>query len=91
MTWHVDPGTTARYLAGALPEAAAASVEAHLLECGSCRAALVTGVSPAERAAHDRTWAAIDRSVDAEPTSAAERLLGRLLPSHVVRLLAAAR
>jgi hypothetical protein len=46
--------------------------------------------SPADRAVHERSWSAIGRAVDAEPASAAERLLGRVLPSHVVRLIAAA-
>lgn len=90
MTWHLDPGTSAGYRAGALPEVAAASVEAHLLQCASCRAGIAADAFPVERAAHDRTWAAIARSVDAEPASAVERLLGRVLPSHVVRLLVAA-
>ncbi|MGY1771660.1 zf-HC2 domain-containing protein [Blastococcus sp. SYSU D00813] len=90
MSWHVDPGTSAGYRAGTLTEAAAASVEAHLLRCGGCRDALAATAPPAHRAAHDRTWAALDAALDAEPASATERLLGRALPPHLLRLLVAA-
>jgi Putative zinc-finger len=90
MTWHVDPRTSAGYRAGALTDAAAASVDAHLLHCPACRAVLAVSASPADLAAHDRTWAGIDRALDAEPASAAERVLGRVLPSYLVRLLTAA-
>ncbi|MGY1742920.1 MULTISPECIES: zf-HC2 domain-containing protein [unclassified Blastococcus] len=90
MSWHVDAGTAAGYRAGALTEAAAASVEAHLLQCAGCRGDLAATAPEAERAAHERTWAALGAALDAEPASAAERVLGRLLPPHVLRLLVAA-
>ncbi len=90
MSWHVDPGTSAGYLSGVLPEAAAASVEEHLLRCADCRDALAEATAAADRRTHERTWAALTTAVDDEPASATERLLSRVLPSHVVRLLAAA-
>ncbi|MEU2348511.1 hypothetical protein [Modestobacter sp. NPDC049651] len=90
MTWHVDPRTSAGYRAGALTDAGATAVETHLMQCRACRDALAAAVPPVDRSAHERTWAAIDRTVDAQPASAAEELLARVLPSHVVRLLGAA-
>ncbi|MGY1730075.1 hypothetical protein ACI798_01040 [Geodermatophilus sp. SYSU D01045] len=90
MSWHVDPGTSAGYRAGALTDAAAASVEAHLLDCAACRAGLAAAPPGADRAAHERTWDALATALDDRPASAGERLLGRVLPTHVVRLLAAA-
>ncbi len=87
MSWHVDPGTSAGYRAGTLPDAGAASVEAHLLHCAACRADLA---GSAADPAHERTWATVTAALDAEPGSATERVLGSALPPHVVRLLAAA-
>ncbi len=87
MSWHVDPATADGYRAGALTDARAASVEAHLLACAPCRASLA---ATGHRAVHERTWELLAAAVDAEPASAAERLLGRVLPPHVARLLVAA-
>ena len=89
-SWHVDPATSAGYRGGSLTDAAAASVEAHLLRCAGCRAALVADAPAAARRRHDRSWAALATALDDEPATVAERVLGRVLPSHVVRLLAAA-
>jgi hypothetical protein len=90
VSWHLDPGTSAGYRAGTLPEAAAASVEEHLLRCAGCRDALAETIPPADRRTHERTWATLTMALDDEPASATERLLSRVLPSHVVRLLVAA-
>ncbi len=90
MSWHVDPAASDDYRAGALTDARAASVEAHLLACAACRAHLAAAAPAEHRAAHERTWDALAARVDAEPATAAERLLGRVLPPHVLRLLAAA-
>jgi hypothetical protein len=90
MSWHVDPGTLAHYLADGLPEDAASSVEAHVLRCAECRRQLATAARPGTGAAHDRTWAALSEAVDDEPATATERVLGTWLPPHVVRLVAAA-
>jgi hypothetical protein len=87
-TWHLDDGVLDRYLAGGLHEPVAASVEAHLLACADCRAALA-GAARTPTETHRRTWGVLAAAVDDEPAGTAERLLGRL-PSHVVRLVAAA-
>jgi hypothetical protein len=84
-TWHADPALLAGYAAGELTRSRAASVEAHLVTCASCRtgvAALVDG----ERLA--RNLAAIDDRVDVARLHPVERLLGRLgVPEHVTRIL----
>jgi hypothetical protein len=90
MTWHLDPATSDRYRAGALTDAAAASVEAHLLACAACRSGFAAAAPAEHRAAHERTWDALTVAVDAGPATTAERLAGRLLPPHVVRLLTTA-
>ncbi|SHF83596.1 zf-HC2 domain-containing protein [Geodermatophilus nigrescens] len=90
MSWHVDARTWTGYRAGALSDAAAASVETHLLACAACREVPASGATPEERALHERSWDALGSAVDREPASAVEGLLGRVLPPHVVRLLAAA-
>ena len=90
MSWHVDPATLSHYLGGGLAEDAASSVEAHVLRCGDCRERLAVDARAQTRAEHDRTWTALSEAVDAEPVSALERVLDALLPSHVVRLVAAA-
>ena len=87
-TWHLDDGVLDRYLAGGLPEPLAASVEAHLLACADCRGALA-GAARIPVETHRRTWAALEAAVDEEPAGAWERLLHGV-PSHVVRLVAAA-
>lgn len=89
-SWHVDPATWSHYLGGGLAEDAAASVEAHVLRCAGCREQLAAAARPATGAAHDRTWAALARAVDDAPATVLERVLGGWLPSHVVRLVAAA-
>lgn len=90
MSWHVDAPTLAHYLDGDLPEDAASSVEAHVLSCAECREQLSAVAAPAMGPAHDRTWTALAQAVDDEPASRLESVLGGWLPSHVVRLVAAA-
>ena len=88
MTWHLDDATLDRYLRCGLPEAVASSVEAHLMACTGCREELA-GAARTPAAVHRRTWASLAAAVDDEPSGAWERMLDRL-PSHVVRLVAAA-
>lgn len=90
MTWHVDATQLAEYVDGQLAETSASSVEAHLLHCADCRAALARSAGPDRRAVHDRTWAALADEVDAATTGPIGALLGRLVPSHLVRLLSVA-
>jgi hypothetical protein len=89
VTWHVEPAVLDRYLGGRLPEAPAASVESHLMACAGCREQLARATGTPD-GVHARGWAALAAAVDTEPEGAAERLLARGLPPHVVRLLAAA-
>jgi hypothetical protein len=90
MSWHVDPGNLGEYLDGGLTEDAASSVEAHVLRCADCRERLAAQTRRATRGAHERTWVALTDALDAEPGSLVERALDAVLPSHVVRLTAAA-
>lgn len=88
MTWHLDPAQVRGYADGSLGGARGASVEAHVLACGPCRA-LVAAVVPPRRLA--QVWEAVQESVDAPRRTWVERLLLRLqVPDHDARLLAAA-
>lgn len=90
MSWHVDPGNLEDYLDGGLAEDAASSVEAHVLRCADCRERLAAQARPTTGTVHEQTWASLTDTVDAEPGTLVERALGAVLPSHVVRLIAAA-
>jgi len=88
-TWHVDDASIERYAAGAANDAVAASIEAHLVNCGECRAAI------AHRADHDRLeaiWTETVDTLDVPRPRVAERLLRRLgVQPHTARLLVATR
>lgn len=98
-TWHVDVALLRRYAAGALEDAAAWSLEAHLTGCARCRALLgpvthpvVPSVAPSlvpeERLA--AVWSSVDERIRARQRPVVERLLVRLgVPDHDARLLAA--
>ena len=84
--WHADPELLAGYVAGALGRARAASVEAHLLTCASCRAAVVPLAAPDRL---ERNLAAITESVDQPRLHPIDRLLQRLgVPERITRVLA---
>jgi hypothetical protein len=84
-TWHAGPDLLAAYVADGLGRAAAASVEAHLLACPSCRAAIAT-LAPPERLA--RNLAAIHDRVDDPRPHPIERLLQGLgVPDRITRVL----
>jgi len=86
-TWHADGELLARYAAGDLEDVRAYSLEAHLLECESCRLALEPR---ADHATLDRIWTEITETVDAPRPGVVERGLLRLgVRDHVARLLAA--
>ncbi len=77
--WHADPTTLARYAADDLPFAAAASVEAHLLACADCRAALVPAAAPRLDVTRlDRIWDDVVDAADAPRPGLVERLLLKL-------------
>jgi hypothetical protein len=90
MSWHVRPETWPGYRTGSLSDLESASVEAHLLECAGCRSDLAAAAPPSARAVHERTWTGLVAALDEEPATVPERALRRVLPSHVLRLLAAA-
>jgi hypothetical protein len=84
-TWHADSDVLAAYVGGSLARTAAASVEAHLLACSSCRAEVAPLVPPARL---DRNLALVHRRIDAPPLSAVERLLQRVrVPERITRML----
>ena len=85
-TWHIDPELLTGYVTGALGRAPAASVEAHLMTCPSCRAAIAPLAVP-ERL--ERNLAAITERVDQPRRNPIERLIERIgVPEHVTRVLA---
>jgi hypothetical protein len=86
-TWHVDAEVLARYAAGGVTSAVAASTEAHLTSCGECRALLAPAV-PAERL--DSIWLEVDDRVDRLSLPWFDRLLVRCgVGEDTARLLAA--
>jgi len=86
--WHVEPALLARYGGGALGGSAAASIEAHLLGCARCRAALAPAVDPGRLAA---IWDEVLDRVEAPRPTLVERLLLRLgVADHTARLVCTA-
>lgn len=84
-TWHADTDVLAAYVAGRLGRAAAASLEAHLLACASCRAGIAS-FAPSERLAGN--LAVLHSRIDAPPIPRTERFMQRLgLPERITRLL----
>lgn len=84
-TWHADADILAAYMAGRLGRSTAASLEAHLLACASCRAGIAP-LAPPERLAGN--LAALHSRIDVPPQPRTERLLQRLgLPERITRLL----
>lgn len=89
--WHPEEAQLADYSRGGLsgPRGAVigASIEAHLMACGSCRGVAATHVSDQRLAA---VWTLVEERVDAPPRTWAERLLTRCgLPEADVRVLLA--
>jgi hypothetical protein len=89
-TWHAPPDALVRFAtAPDALDAAAASVEQHLMTCESCRAA-VAAAAPEDTQA--RSWAAIADVIDRPPRSVAERVLGALgVRAGMARLVAGTR
>ena len=87
MTWHADASLLARYAAGQIDDARASSVEAHLVACAGCRAA-VAGNVKVDRL--DAIWGEVEAIVDTPRLGIVERLLRALgVKDHFARLLAA--
>jgi hypothetical protein len=70
--WHVDPQLARRYADGATDLGLSASVEAHLLACGDCRAR-INALVPADRL--HGIWSTVAAELDAPRPRLAERLL----------------
>jgi hypothetical protein len=100
MTWHAEGPTLTRYLDGALGEAYACSVEAHLMACERCRLDLAATATerdsagatqdPAFTSWHEGTWARVLDEVDRPSAGPVLRLLGRWVPEHHLRPIVAA-
>jgi hypothetical protein len=73
--WHPEEGQLQRYVDGGLPGLSAASVEAHLLSCATCRELVGGGVDPARLA---RVRSRLDARLDQLERPWLERLLLRL-------------
>lgn len=73
--WHAGEEELAAYEGGTAHRALSASIEAHLLRCARCRAALAERTSASET---DRAWARLADHVDRPSTS----WLGRLTGGH---------
>lgn len=74
-TWHPDASTLQAYVDDEASLSLAASVEAHVLSCRSCRTALAPAVTPRRLAA---VWEGLENRVDLADRSWEERLLCRL-------------
>jgi hypothetical protein len=91
MIWHADD-LLDRYRRRDLDAVAAASVDAHVLACDSCRAELrrLDGTDPLRDGVLDGLWLEIADEIDRPPLSSPERVLRAIgMPEHIGRLLAA--
>jgi hypothetical protein len=61
--WHADDAQLGAFRDGTINSVAAASVEAHLIGCARCRAALAQQSTP-DPSGRDRIWAAIEDRID---------------------------
>jgi hypothetical protein len=86
-SWHVEDALLGAYARGDVDVADAYSVEAHVVGCATCQAAVATLVTPARLEA---TWLEVVDTLDAPKPRFAEALLARIgVAPHVARLLAA--
>jgi hypothetical protein len=86
-TWHADADLMARYATGALDDARAFSLEAHLLSCAACRESLADTTDAARL---EDMWSGVVEIIDAPRPGVVERGLLRLgVHDHVARILAA--
>jgi hypothetical protein len=87
MSWHAGPDLLAAYRTGQIDPAQAASVEAHLIGCAQCRAAVAAGFDISRL---ERMWSTVEETVDTPRSRWLVQLLERLrLPRHIARLVAA--
>lgn len=87
IVWHAAPAVLEAYTEDRLDPASAASVEAHLLSCGECRAACASAVNDAEI---DAIWQHIVVAVDSARVPWSVRLLRAVgVRESTARLVAA--
>lgn len=87
MSWHAPPELLAAYARGEADHPSASSLEAHVIGCAACQAALA-GLAEGERL--ERSWVEIRTALDAPRRGPLEALLARLgVSDHRARLLAA--
>lgn len=85
--WHVDDRTIDAYVDARIDDAAALSLEAHLLACDTCRRSLADRTDPEVRR---RSWEAIETEIGRPHRGPVERSLTALgIPGHVARILVA--
>jgi hypothetical protein len=85
--WHLDPEAIGRYAQGAVPPHLAASAEAHLMKCATCRDAMSSYVDVRRM---ESIWDEVVDRVDAPRRSVAERVLAWLgVHEATARLVAA--
>ncbi len=88
MSWHVPERLAVAYSVGEVQGARAASIEAHVMACETCRS-LVTAAVPDTRL--ESIWTAVADEVDIPRRTWSERLLGTLgMADSDARLVAAA-
>jgi hypothetical protein len=81
--WHIPEDLLARYLRGGLPVPHVMSIEAHLVACAACRAAV-----PVDDAWLTRSWDGVEAALDRPPLP--ERVLARAgVPPYLARVLTA--
>jgi hypothetical protein len=85
--WHLDPEAIRRYAQGAVPPDLAASAEAHLMKCATCRDAIASHVDTRRVGA---IWHEVVDRVDTPRPSWPERVLARLGVSEATARLVAA-
>ncbi len=73
--WHIPTAQLERYVAGDSDQPTAASVEAHLERCPTCRSALAELSDPA---LIGDSWMALEHALDCEPQSLLERVARRV-------------
>ena len=87
-TWHAPAELLARYATApeALDNVTASSIEAHIIDCESCRRTLAAAVGPATTVA---SWNAIADEIDRPRASIVERVLAGFFPDAMARVVAA--
>lgn len=87
MSTHVEPRMLAAYAGGDVDAAHAFSIEAHVVECAVCQAAISRAVDPSRL---EGVWSDVEDRLDAPRVGRVEAVLVRIgVPGHLARLLSA--